>query len=81
MRYQAIWKKRCYFDGIPDEVPAKVQLSFRAPSWKAVAMAILKNDHGLRTLGFIQVETQLSAELLRHCRPVMVQLDLFGGAA
>lgn len=41
------WINRCYFDGIPDEVPMKVMQSMRAPSYKAISLALLKNDIGL----------------------------------
>jgi len=43
---------RCYFEDIPDEVPKKLASSLRAPSYKAIAVAILKNDSRLRSLGF-----------------------------
>ena len=46
------WESRCYFDGIPEEVPAGVSKSLRAPSYKAIALAILNNDMSLRSLGF-----------------------------
>jgi predicted phosphoadenosine phosphosulfate sulfurtransferase len=50
--YVQAWKRRCYSVDIPDEVPRKVQSSGRAPSWKAIAIAILQNDLQLRQLGF-----------------------------
>lgn len=52
MDYERIWRDRCYSDGIPDEIPAKLAASGRAPSWKAVAICLLKNDTQLRGLGF-----------------------------
>ena len=39
-------------DGLPEEVPKKVAASGRAPSWKAVAVALLQNDLHLYQLGF-----------------------------
>ena len=51
MKYLATWKERCYED-IPDEVPEKIAKINRAPSYKAIAMAILKNDSALKSLGF-----------------------------
>jgi predicted phosphoadenosine phosphosulfate sulfurtransferase len=50
--YIATWEKRCYFDGIPDFVPIGVMKSNRAPSYKAIALAILRNDHNMYSLGF-----------------------------
>lgn len=55
--YLATWETRCYTEGIPDEVETLLQKSGRAPSYKAIAMAILKNDHHLTTLGFQGFET------------------------
>ena len=37
---------------IPDEVPDKIMDSGRAPSYKAIAIAILQNDVTLKSLGF-----------------------------
>ena len=50
--YNQQWRRRCYSDGIPEEVPKKVAASGRAPSWKAVAIALLQNDLHLYQLGF-----------------------------
>ena len=51
-KYIKTWKDRCYSDGIPDEVPEKLSKTLRAPSYKAIAIAILKNDHTCKSLGF-----------------------------
>lgn len=58
-KYVKTWEDRCYSNGIPDEVPAKVQKSKRAPSYKAIALCILKNDHLLIGLGFSEKESDL----------------------
>ena len=50
--YLKIWKKRGYFNDIPDEVDSVLQDENLAPSYKAIAIAILKNDHNLESLGF-----------------------------
>jgi len=47
-----VWEDRCYPNGIPDEVPKGIMKSMRAPSYKAIAMAILNNDLPLYALGF-----------------------------
>lgn len=62
--YVKTWQKRCYRSGIPDEVPHKLASAGRAPSWKAVAMAILRNDHHLHSLGFQMRETAGSLSLV-----------------
>lgn len=43
---------RCYSDDIPDEVPDELMDSLRAPSYKAIAICLLKNDFHLYGLGF-----------------------------
>lgn len=46
------WKKQGYPNGIPDEVPDVLMRLNLAPSHKAIAMAILRNDFNLTSLGF-----------------------------
>jgi len=58
-----VWKGRGYFDDIPDQVPPKIYSSGRAPSYKAIAVAILKNDLHLKGLGFSVDESDLCREL------------------
>ena len=48
------WADRCYSSGLPDEVPDGLLYSGRVPSWKAAGLALLRNDLGLRSLGFAQ---------------------------
>lgn len=52
-QYLKTWENRCYSNGIPEEVPKGLQSSNRAPSYKAIAVAILSNDHQLLSLGFV----------------------------
>lgn len=42
--YIKTWERNCYFDGIPDEIPLRLDQLNKAPSYKRIAMAILKND-------------------------------------
>ncbi len=51
-QYTETWESRGYPDGIPDEVPQALADELLAPSWKAIAVALLKNDAGLLSLGF-----------------------------
>ena len=50
--YEKVWEDRCYPDGIPDEVPIGIMKSMRAPSYKAIAECLLKNDLPLYGVGF-----------------------------
>lgn len=49
--YISKWENRCYLDGIPDEVPLRLEQLNKAPSYKAIVKAILKNDLNLKSLG------------------------------
>ena len=51
-KYVETWKRRGYSEDIPDEVPQPLQQLGLAPSYKAIACAILRNDVGLYSLGF-----------------------------
>ena len=44
-QYVSEWRLRGYSMDIPDEVPAALMAEDLAPSYKAIAIAILKNDH------------------------------------
>lgn len=51
-QYIEQWKQRGYSDDIPDEVPNVLMQLGLAPSYKAIAIALLKNDVTLQSLGF-----------------------------
>ena len=72
--YLSRWKSRCYVD-IPDEVPKKLAQSGRAPSYKAIAIAILKNDLQLKSLGFADDPPEIYWQVKRLSSD---QRDLFG---
>ena len=46
------WKHKGYDKSIPDEVPSGLMNNMLAPSYKAIAIALLKNDLKLTSLGF-----------------------------
>jgi predicted phosphoadenosine phosphosulfate sulfurtransferase len=62
--YIQIWEGRCYANGIPDVVQKRLENSGRVPSYRSIAIAILKNDFTLKSLGFAQRETATSSALL-----------------
>ncbi len=51
---------RCYKKGIPDEVPKNLAKINRAPSYKSIAICILKGDLLLKGLGFSGYESETS---------------------
>lgn len=66
--YTETWERRCYFDGIPDEVPKKLHDAGRAPSWKAIAIAILKNDLNLYSLGFSKRQSAVLSQIVENSK-------------
>ena len=56
--YIKTWERRCYLNGIPDEVPAGVAKSNRAPSYKSIAISILNNDFNLKCCGLSGKESK-----------------------
>jgi len=84
--YVESWAERGYPAGIPDEVPDELTRLALAPSYKAIACALLRNDVGLRTLGFTAPVSKYYSALKRieiAARPhePEAQLDLFAGGA
>jgi predicted phosphoadenosine phosphosulfate sulfurtransferase len=78
--YIATWERRCYADGIPDEVPIRIYQLNKAPSYKAIVRAILKNDNTLKTLGFTTAKCNTYHEFKRvelSQRNTPKQLSLF----
>ena len=79
--YTETWERRCYFDGIPDEAPKKLHDAGKVPSWKAIAIAILKNDLNLHCLGFSKRESAVLNQIIEDARNERrdepMNLDLF----
>lgn len=48
--YEKTWVQRCYKNGLPDDAPREI--FDLAPSYKKIAIAILKND--VQVLGVIK---------------------------
>ena len=63
--YIKFWEYACYSDGIPDEVPARIEQLNKAPSYKAIVRAILKNDISLKSIGFVHHKPKAYHELKR----------------
>jgi predicted phosphoadenosine phosphosulfate sulfurtransferase len=51
-KYIATWSRRGYATDLPDEVPSGLMRAGLAPSYKAICVAILKNDASMSSLGF-----------------------------
>jgi predicted phosphoadenosine phosphosulfate sulfurtransferase len=52
LNYIQLWESKCYFNGIPDQAPYELEVRNLVPSYRKIAIAILKNDYSLKSLGF-----------------------------
>ena len=52
------WKEQGYPEDIPDEVPAELMGENLAPSYKAIALALLRNDNNMESLGFSPIKSE-----------------------
>ncbi len=83
LAYIEKWERQGYSDGIPDEAPERLHQLGKVPSYKAICLAIIKNDHSLQTLGYSRIKSPVYSEIKRHeliCRGVIkpdFQLKLF----
>lgn len=51
------YKRRGYPEGIPDEEDKKLEAAKKAPSWRRICKAILKNDYWCKSLSFAQTKS------------------------
>lgn len=63
--YISTWEKRCYKSGIPDEAPLELEINNLVPSYRRIAIAIMKNDYQLQSLGFNREPCSAYNELKR----------------
>jgi predicted phosphoadenosine phosphosulfate sulfurtransferase len=73
--YIETWERRCYLTGIPDSLPERVAKSGRAPCYKMIATAILRNDFTLKCLGFSGPISDYYDALKRARLPESTQID------
>jgi predicted phosphoadenosine phosphosulfate sulfurtransferase len=72
-QYIESWLVRGYERGIPDEVPMPLMRLGLAPSHRAIAEALLRNDMALLSLGFSPPRSEWYGALKRieiNARPV-----------
>ena len=58
-KYIKDWETICYFNGIPETAPVRLEQLNKVPSCKAICRAILKNDFHLESLGFEKKKSYL----------------------
>ena len=62
------WRVRGYSDGIPDEMPRKLENATgndRVPSWRRVCKMLLRNDYWAKGLSFSQTKSDAYKRYLR----------------
>lgn len=64
LQYIRTWESRCYFNGLPEEVP--IEIFDQVPSYKRICIAIMKNDVTLESLGFTRPPCKIYSELKRQ---------------
>tara|TARA_R110001632_G_scaffold33612_1_gene86283 strand:- start:2789 stop:3046 length:258 start_codon:yes stop_codon:yes gene_type:complete len=77
--YVEKWEK-VYTNGIPDELPNRIEFLNKAPSYKSIVRCLLKNDIGLVGLGCSRpkkskVYTKIKRRELIE-RGVLLEVDL-----
>lgn len=63
--YVAKWTKQGYPEGIPDEADLKLEGLGKAPSYRMICKAILKNDVSLSSLGFTRQPSEAYSAIKR----------------
>jgi predicted phosphoadenosine phosphosulfate sulfurtransferase len=59
------WISQGYPDGIPDEAPSRLEAFNKVGTYRMICIALMKNDHTLKGLGFSRPECQLYNMLKR----------------
>jgi predicted phosphoadenosine phosphosulfate sulfurtransferase len=57
LKYIKTWELRGYSNGIPEEADHNLELLCKAPSYRHICRAILRNDIALTSLGFSKTKT------------------------
>jgi predicted phosphoadenosine phosphosulfate sulfurtransferase len=65
LNYIKTWENRCYKNGIPDEIPTRLEQLNKAPSYKQIAKSILLNDIHLEKLGMSKPKCRAYHEIKR----------------
>ena len=88
--YIRTWENRAYPNGIPDEAPEGLEQLSRVPSYRKIAIAILKTDVSLKSLGYtpkksiyynilkkIEIDARLPTHTKYRVKENSAQLKLF----
>lgn len=76
------WHDRGFPNGIPDEADPSLEASRKAPSWRRICKALLKNDYWCKTLSFSQHDSssfERYRQLMRRRRSNETWNSMFAG--
>ncbi len=62
------WSQKGYPNGIPDEVDPKLEADRKAPSWRRIAKALLRNDYWCKGLSFTMTKSDAYERYLKLMR-------------
>lgn len=62
-KYIKEWENKGYEKGIPNEACERLERLCKVPSYRAICIAIMKNDMTLKSLGFSKPKCELYNEL------------------
>jgi predicted phosphoadenosine phosphosulfate sulfurtransferase len=74
------WEKRCYPNGLSDFAPRCLEKMCGVPSYRVIALAILKNDVTMKSLGFTPPPSRVYSQIKRaeiRARGTSNQYELF----
>lgn len=76
-KYVFWYRTRGYPEGIPDFVDSDLEAKGKAPSWRRIVKALLRNDYWCRTLGFSPTKSSAYQKYLNLMRRKRNEWGLF----
>lgn len=71
------WQQRGYEDGIPQEADYRLEQDGKAPSWRKIVKALLRNDYWCKTLGFSPTKQSSYDKYIDLCKRRRKEWNLF----
>lgn len=71
------WQQRGYENGIPQEADYRLEQDGKAPSWRKIVKALLRNDYWCKTLGFSPTKQSAYTKYIDLCKKRRKEWNLF----
>ena len=71
------WQQRGYEKGIPQEADYRLEQDGKAPSWRKIVKALLRNDYWCKTLGFSPTKQSSYDKYIDLCKRRRKEWNLF----